>query len=56
MKRLPIASTLACLLGGLLCATGASAQLYKSVGADGRILNDPASSRIGFPVGPSAGR
>ena len=37
MKRLPIACTLACLLGGLLSTTGASAQLYKSVGADGRI-------------------
>ena len=37
MNRHTISLTFACLAGGMLCSVGAHAQLYKSVGADGRI-------------------
>ena len=48
MNRHPTDLTLACLLGGLLCAGGSSAQLYKSVGADGRITysDQPPASAV----------
>lgn len=48
MNRHPISLTLACLLGSLLCSSGAHAQLYKSVGADGRITysDQPPASAV----------
>lgn len=48
MNRRPLLFTLACLAVGALCCTGAQAQLYKSVGADGRITysDQPPASAV----------
>lgn len=48
MNRRPLLLTLACLAGSALCCTGAQAQLYKSVGADGRITysDQPPTSAV----------